>query len=161
MTDNTNIPQAIPPVIDMTAIMQKYAAWEADAEKLVPKNKAGLLAFLASAGITLVTVTFDGCGDSGQIEDVTAFRGDKQADLPPGTVKVLFLSQDADKPVANYLSAGEAIEDLAYDLLRQKHCGWENNEGGYGEFSFDVTAGRIELDYNERISTSEHYGHAW
>src|SRR3546814_8788597 len=120
-----------------------------------------LFACLASAGITLVTVTFDGYGDSGQIEDVAAFIGDQPAELPGGTVDVMRLDHGADQPVANHLSPSEAIEDLAYDLLRQTHCGWENNDGAYGEFTFDVTAGTITLDYNERYTASETYAHEW
>jgi hypothetical protein len=160
MTDS-NQPQPPQPTIDMTAIMQRFAQWEADAAKLVPANKERLLTFLASAGITRVIVIFDGCGDSGQIEDVTAFRGDEQADLPNGTVEISMLRHGADEPVSNVFSAAEAIEDLAYDLLRQTHCGWENNDGAYGEFIFDVTAVTISLDYNERFTSSESHAHDW
>ena len=46
--------------VDMAAIMQHFSQWEADAATLVPENKARLLACLASVGITLITVTFDG-----------------------------------------------------------------------------------------------------
>jgi len=152
---------ASPPAIDMAAILARMAERDAAAAKLVPANKAALFALLASAGITLVTVTFDGCGDSGQIEDIACFRGDEPADLPTGTVEMLKVSHDTGQPVANTLSASEAIEEMAYDLLGQKHCGWENSDGAYGEFSFHVAERRIELDYNERISASEHYGHEW
>ncbi|OJY71591.1 MAG: hypothetical protein BGP16_13380 [Sphingobium sp. 66-54] len=155
MTDATQ------PAIDMAAIMQRFSQWEAGAAKLIPENKARLFACLASAGITLVTVTFDGYGDSGQIEDVAAFIRDQPAELPGGTVEVRMLDYGTDQPVANYLSAGEAIENLAYDLLRQTHCGWENNDGAYGEFTFDVAAGTIALDYNERYTASETYAHEW
>src|SRR3546814_11671667 len=92
MTDATQ------PAIDMAAIMQRFSQWEADAAKLVPENKARLFACLASAGITLVTVTFDGYGDSGQIEDVAAFIGDQPAELPGGTVDVMRLDHGADQP---------------------------------------------------------------
>lgn len=158
----TDTPQSPPqPTIDMAAILARMAEREAEAAKLVPANKASLFALLASAGITLVTVTFDGCGDSGQIEDIASFRGDEPADLPAGTIELLALSYDTGQPVANTLSVSEAIEEIAYDLLGQKHCGWENNDGAYGEFNFHVAEGRIELDYNERISASEYYGHEW
>ena len=53
----------------------------------------------------------------------------------------------------------DAIETLSYAFLQETHAGWENNEGGYGDFVFDVAAGTITLDYNERIETSENYSH--
>lgn len=155
MTDATQ------PAIDMAAIMQRFSQWEADAVKLVPENKARLFACLASAGITLVTVKFDGYGDSGQIDDVAAFIGDQPAELSGSCVEVKTLHHGAEQPVVNCLSSSEAIENLAYDLLRQTHCGWENNDGAYGEFTFDVTAGTITLDYNERYTASETYAHEW
>ena len=73
----------------------------------------------------------------------------------------MMLDYGADRPIANHLSASEATENLAYDLLRQKHRGWENNDGAFGEFTFDVAAGMISLDYNERFTSSENYTHAW
>ena len=158
----TDTPQSQPqPAIDIAAILARMAEREAEAAKLVPANKASLFALLASAGITLVTVTFDGCGDSGQIEDIASFRGNEPADLPEGDVELMVPPHDMGEPVAKALPVDEAIEQIAYDLLGQKHCGWDNNDGAYGEFSFHVAEGRIELDYNERISASEHYGHEW
>jgi len=145
----------------MAAIMQKYATWEAEAAKLVPGNKERLLAFLASAGITLVVATFDGGGDSGQIEEIAAFNGNHSANLPAGAVELQVLDHGAQAPAARLFPAEEAIEDLAYDLLRQTHCGWENNDGAFGEFTFDVAAGTITLDYNERFTSSESYAHDW
>lgn len=53
----------------------------------------------------------------------------------------------------------EAIETLAYAFLESTHGGWENNGGAYGEFDFDVAAGTITLDYNERFESSENYTH--
>lgn len=82
---------AQPPIAEWEAIMQRISKWDADAAKFVPENKAKLLAFLASAGITRVTVTFDGIGDSGQIEDIAAYAGDANAEPPSGTAEVLML----------------------------------------------------------------------
>ncbi|MEQ1518940.1 MAG: DUF6878 family protein, partial [Usitatibacteraceae bacterium] len=40
-------------------------------------------------------------------------------------------------------------------------CGWENNDGAYGEFTFTVSDQSIALDYNERFTSSEHFAHEW
>ncbi|HPB23905.1 MAG TPA: hypothetical protein PLL48_16440, partial [Novosphingobium sp.] len=93
--------------------------------------------------------------------EIAAFKGDLSAELPGGTVAVMMLDYGADRPIANHLSTSEATENLAYDLLRQKHRGWETNDGAFGEFTFDVAAGTISLDYNERFTSSENYTHAW
>ena len=53
----------------------------------------------------------------------------------------------------------EAIEALCYDCLGQEHGGWENNDGAYGTFTFDVPKRTIELEFNGRftdVATSHH-----
>lgn len=147
--------------IDMTATMERYATWEAAAAKLVPDNRRQLFAHLASANITRVVVIFDGEGDSGQIEDIQAYRGEEQAPLPNGEIETLDLPYGEPKPITRRHSIPLVVETLAYDLLRETHEGWENSDGAYGEFVFDVTAGTITLDYNDRYMSSENHVHAW
>ena len=59
------------------------------------------------------------------------------------------------------MTISETIEHLVYDALSETHGGWENNEGAYGEFVFDVASGEIQLDYNERITSTEFYSHTF
>lgn len=139
--------------------MARYQAHEQRAAELHPANKAGLFAALAEAGVTKVTVRFDGVGDSGQIEDVAAVADEEAVTLPPATVEIRRLYFGADEPEILVQPLAEAIETLAYAFLEQTHSGWENNEGAYGEFVFDVPEASITLDYNERIETSENYTH--
>jgi hypothetical protein len=53
------------------------------------------------------------------------------------------------------------IETLAYDLLESEHGGWENNEGAYGEFRFDVADRTITLGCHIRLSSSEYSETSW
>jgi hypothetical protein len=53
----------------------------------------------------------------------------------------------------------DAVEALVYALLEETHGGWENNEGAYGEFTFNVTERTITLDYNERYEDSHYTQH--
>ena len=129
------------------------------AEAVRPDNKTALFDALAAAGITLVTVTFDGSGDSGQIEDITAQSDDRTVDLPQGEITIATVAWGTDKVTATSMGVEAAIEQLAYDFLSETHGGWENNDGAYGEFSFDVAARTITLDYNERYTATEFYSH--
>jgi hypothetical protein len=152
-------PQTIGP--DPDGLLSAYEAWEAEVDKLVPDNKARLLAFLSAAGITRVTIGFDGSGDSGQIEDIVIFRGEETVEFPAGQVEVLELPYGMSEPVARSLGAQEAIETLCFSLLARKHSGWEDSDGAYGEFEIDVTGGTIALDFNERYTDPTNYSHSW
>jgi hypothetical protein len=55
----------------------------------------------------------------------------------------------------------DAIEKLVYDLLEQTYSGWEDNQGAYGDFLFDVSERTITLNFNERIETSEYTQHVF
>mgnify|MGYP003613415137 FL=1 len=129
------------------------------AEAVRPDNKTALFDALAAAGITLVTVTFDGSGDSGQIEDIAAQSDDRTVDLPQGEITIATVAWGTDKVTAISMGVEAAIEQLAYDFLSETHGGWENNDGAYGEFTFDVAKGTITLDYNERYTATETYEH--
>src|SRR3546814_8961736 len=100
-----------------------------------------------------------GSGDSGQIEDIQAHAGDQLADIPTTPVEIARLDFHATEPERLTEPLSEAIETLAYAFLEQTHGGWENNEGAFGEFVFDVAGETITLDYNERVETSENHTH--
>jgi len=69
------------------AYEHKHAAMVALEAEVFPANKVSLFAALASAGITAVTVTFDGSGDRGQVESVTATDvGGQTVELPEGKI---------------------------------------------------------------------------
>ncbi|MGL4261272.1 MAG: DUF6878 family protein [Afipia sp.] len=156
MTDDTLAPIPTP---DPTAWFAQEQDYVKRCDSVRPANKTALFDAFVGAGITTVVVTFDGCGDSGQIEDVTAKAGDHYANLPSLDVEIARADWDSVEIARVTLPIRDVIEELAYDLLRQTHCGWENNDGAYGEFTFDVTERTITLDYNERCMSSENYTH--
>ncbi|MGE4482918.1 DUF6878 family protein [Acidocella sp.] len=129
------------------------------ADELLPVNKAALFGVLAAAGITTVVVSFDGYGDSGQIEEIAAQAGDEPAELPDEKIEILSPIWGSTETKRETYTIQEAIEHMAYAFLHQTHVGWENNDGAYGEFTFDVTERTISLDYNERYTSSEFYTH--
>jgi hypothetical protein len=124
-------------------------------------NKTTVFDALAAAGLTLVVVTFDGSSDSGQIENVEAKIGDEIAALPPGPVEIAAAAWGKAEPEHTMMSVRDAIEQLAFDFLQDSHGGWEDNDGAYGDFTFDVAERTITLDYNERYMESEYSQHVF
>lgn len=125
------------------------------------RNKDTLFAILREVGITEIIVTFDGAGDSGQIEDIDARQGDVVVPMPAAEITLARVSWGISEISSSTMSLTEAVETLAYDLLSDTHGGWENCDGAFGEFHFDAEAGTILLDYNERFTSSEHYSHSF
>ena len=139
----------------------KGAAQDRLHAELQPQNQAALFDALAAAGITLIVVTFDGYGDSGQIENIEAKTGDAVVAMPAGDVEIAEAIWDQPERRRSTVSIADAIERLAYDLLERTHCGWENNDGAYSDFTFDVAERTITLDYNERYTASEYSQHVF
>jgi hypothetical protein len=65
------------------------------------------------------------------------------------------------QPQRTVMSVHDAIERLAYDFLEETHDGWENSDGAYGDFIFDVAERTITLDYNERHMESDYSQHVF
>jgi hypothetical protein len=98
-------------------------------------------------------------GDSGQINGVSALAADQPADLPATrlTLQQIRWGQTESTPSEFALEGG--IEALCYDYLEQEHDGWENNDGGYGEFIIDVAQRTISLEFCQRYSDYTKYSH--
>ncbi|HXW70986.1 MAG TPA: hypothetical protein VEK34_06065 [Methylocella sp.] len=137
------------------------AAQERLRAELQPLNKAALFDALMAAGVTLVIVSFDGYGDSGQIESVEVKAGDTVVPMPECTIEIAEAAWDQPEPNRTCVSIADAIERLVYDLLNDAHCGWENDDGAYGDFTFDVAERTITLDYNERYTAFGYSQHVF
>ena len=111
------------------------------------------------SGISHVTVTFDGEGDSGQIESIAAWAGETAVAFPAVEIPYAAITWDSPEVEMRQLSLEDVVEQLAYDFLSDTHGGWENNDGAYGEFCFDAGARCIHLEFNERFTSSELFTH--
>ena len=143
--------------------LEREAARSALFETLRPINQSAIFDVLSSAGIVALVVAFDGYGDSGQIESITATGSDGEIDLPEDSIEYASPAYgDVGETVRKTtMPLVEAVETLCYDLLRQTHAGWENNDGAFGDFAFDVAARSIGLDHSERYTAIESYSHEW
>jgi hypothetical protein len=130
----------------------RYASRKELRAKANEINKAVLFDALASTSITTIHVEFDGEGDSGQIYGVVAFSGHESATLPNTTIAIRTVPWGTTEILTAQSTLDKAIENLCYDYLEQTHGGWENNDGGYGEFRIDVAKRSIELEFNGRFT---------
>ena len=95
--------------------------------------RSKLVQELKQQGVESVTAAYDGSGDNGQIDDPEF-----------GGVEV---SDDLDIHV----------QDLFYDLLEAVDVGWQDNEGSFGQFMWNVQEDRITLRHTTRTEdTVEH-----
>lgn len=130
-----------------------------EATDFLGEAKALLFKALEIAGITRVVINFDGCGDSGQIENIEAFAGDTAVALPDRQAEFERFAPGNSGPVPQSRLITNLLETLVYDLLGNAHGGWENNDGACGEFIFDVAERSISLDLNERYIAVEHFSY--
>ncbi len=124
-------------------------------------NKVTLFSALERAGVTKIVITFDGYGDSGQIENVEAKAGDDDMAMPNAMIEFATTVWGQPEPERSSVTVATAVESLTYDALERTHGGWENNDGAYGAIIFDVADYSITLDYNERYTASENYTHSF
>jgi hypothetical protein len=151
-------PEQYQPDTVMSDYMAKEVAHRSLSASLRPMTKANLFAVLVGAGIAKVTVEFDGEGDSGQIEGIDATDASgAPCELPTTSLVVHQAVWGEPEPRSRDMTIPELIEMLAYDLLGETHDGWEINDGSYGTFTFDVTAGAIPLECNVRFTGSEQH----
>jgi hypothetical protein len=91
---------------------------------------------LKEAGVAVVQLAYDGCGDSGQLESVTYVDAQGKPVNPTGQVAI----------------TEDQLMDLFYDLLETRHPGWENNDGAFGEFLWDLAADSLHHSHSSRFT---------
>ena len=158
----SDLPQTEPslPLVSVDFEQQQRKRREI-AQQAFDANRTALFDALADVGIVDVTVEFDGEGDSGQIEGISARDASGLVALPDGRIEIAVARWDGSGTDRQMQSVGEAIETLCYDLLSHYHGGWEINDGSYGLFAFDVAKREIELTHNERYVAAETSEHAY
>ena len=142
-------------------VLAAYQAHQKALTETMLINKTAVFAALATASITKVMVIFDGGGDSGQINEVLAKNGDTPVDLPETQVEFQQIEWNGRKAEPSKCTLRDAIEALCFNYLSHEHGGWENNDGGQGEFSFDVAAEQIDLEFEQFYTDSTTHTHTF
>jgi hypothetical protein len=145
----------------------QFAAYEARCAtaaaletEILPHNKQVLFDALSAAGIDVVTVEFEGSGDSGQFEAPAGFDAkNTEVPIPADEITVKIVEFETGAIREQTTTPREYIETLACDFLESTHSGWEDGEGANGEFRFSLSERTITLDYNERYVDYTHHEH--
>lgn len=131
-------------------------------------NKNLIFKILEKNKVKNVVIYFEGSNDSGQVNDVTIKPDSKKGILNEPFSGALILSHTEykdDKSTSIYykddhpeMNLEFVLNSFCYDILELRHCGWEINDGSFGEFVFDVKNHKVNLVFNERymeINTTE------
>ena len=132
-------PDALPQesATDSPSLCEYYRRSLENLRKRLPQ----LASELAATGVARVLVLYDGCGDSGQIEDIEC--------------------RSADGEILELVSGDGVLKNLLYDLLEARHPGWENGDGACGEFVWELASGSLHHTHHDRFTdydTTEHEG---
>ena len=132
--------------------------WEAEhkvhtklREQVLAENRATVFAELKNAGITMVDIEFDGCGDEGSVQSVLARRAKSEMVIPEIEVDIGHAGYSGTVS-RSAMKLANAIEEIVYDILTIHHGGWENNDGAFGELVFDVDGGTISYQHHSRYT---------
>ena len=135
----------------MTDYEQFLARWNERHERLCKANDASreaIIDALAAIGVERIEITFDGYGDSGQIEDVAVTGASEDLTGEVTLVRAPWTCPNEE----HTCKLAEAVEDLCYALLEQEHDGWQDSDGAYGTFVFDVAARTVTLECHTRYT---------
>jgi hypothetical protein len=119
-----------------------------------------LLPVLRDHGVETVTVTFDGSGDEGSINDI-AYTPHAIAEAARA-VAVAFETVSSHFEDGRWITVAEpaqgslddALEALTDDYLEETGVDWYNDDGGFGELVIDVREGTVALEVNTRYINS-------
>jgi hypothetical protein len=142
----SNLPSNAPPTLSLISTSSdSLAKYERERLENVRRHLPDARRQLLEAGVHSVAIDYDGCGDSGCIENI-AYR-DNQGSAVDLAGKLAMTE--------------EQLTDLFYDLIQARHPGWENNDGACGEFQWNLTQDALRHTHNYRFTdydTTEHEG---
>lgn len=156
-SSNTDATQAEASASAMSNFMACIAEMQRERELENRANRDKLLALLRATGVETVSAHYDAYGDSGNIEEVVL--------LPePPKPEPIEVELEPDRPQEDgdpRLTKADAskLDDFLWSTVYVLHPGFENNEGGYGDISWDVTADSISIEHNERFVDVNCYSH--
>lgn len=149
--------QATPaPAIDMAAIYADMARMHEERAQQIRQQRTELLLVLQAAGIDSVEAHYDAYGDSGNVEDVTLLPELPEAEQPAVNEGELPLDQPAPRIPDPVMSR---LQDMLWSTVYALHPGFENNDGGFGDITWDLAVDTMAIEHNERFTDYNSYSH--
>jgi hypothetical protein len=125
-------------------------------------NKRTLLDALRASGACRAAVSYEGGGDSGYADNVSA-QDAGNAEIALTSMTKYFVVQCTRKDslwhwqvVEQERTLAETMADFAMQLVCRLHAGWENNEGGFGKVVFDIDAGLVRIEHSTYVVETEY-----
>ena len=119
-----------------------------------------------------VVVHYAGSGDSGAIEDMDFYLNDKEVfsnfcGYSSDKEQISFPSDSkfdetekaeirGSKIVRNFITY---LEDMVYDMLEERHGGWEINDGQEGTFTFTFKNNSMQINHDYTVFTYDSQQH--
>lgn len=130
------------------------------------ENRHRLLAALRELEAQSATIDYSGGGDSGDISTVAVFPSERMDSLAQAMVVLRCVRgewRDGHyQPIVEDRSVAlsQALEDFTLEWVNSTHGGWENNDGGQGTVTIDVTENTFNLEHTEFYTESTGYEHS-
>ena len=134
----------------------------------VRANRQPLLTALAALAITQLVVRYEGGGDSGDVSELEIFPESLAQANIANTLKVEQLTYHClageyqDGEYRYFLqeqqsSIDSALRDFVLTWVDAHHGGWENNDGGSGTMTINVSEGTFRLEHTEYYTECSNY----
>ena len=134
----------------------------------VRANRQPLLTALAALAITQLVVRYEGGGDSGDVSELEIFPETLAQANIANTLKVEqvtyhCLAGDYQDGEYRYFlqeqqsSIDSALRDFTLTWVDAHHGGWENNDGGSGTVTINVSEGTFRLEHTEYYTECSNY----
>ena len=121
---------------------------------------AAVAPHLEAISAATVTINYDGGGDEGQINQVSAEAADGTPVALPEIACERFRTGYDGRVSVDVTSLEAALEEIGCEALAAYQAGWENGDGAFGTVTIDVAARKATLDHNAYVTSSEQFVHA-
>jgi hypothetical protein len=136
-------------VVDFSASIAEFAVRQAEraaqTDIEIQHLKGVIVPALQTTGIARVEIRFDGCGDSGAVEECVCYNVAGAAVPCPAEAH-----HEAEHPTL----AG-ALKSLTYLALERHYPGWEINDGAYGALMIEAAKANVILDCSLRFTATD------